>query len=227
MVPANTPLDSFFFVSTFTRASCCTSAPKLESCRSVRVCTVLRPVREFTMRYVRQAAIALTGFLGFSASANATVHIHIDLSTQRMQVSSSSGDYNWPVSTARSGYYTPRGSYAPTSLQRMHYSRKYDMSPMPHSIFFRGGYAIHGSYATGSLGRPASHGCVRLAPGNAARLYSMVQAEGARISISGTPPQTRTMVARAPRRTLEAPMAYAPYYYVPAVPQWQYDPWYR
>jgi L,D-transpeptidase catalytic domain len=71
----------------------------------------------------------------------------------------------------------------------MHYSRKYDMSPMPYSIFFRGGYAIHGSYATGAPGRPASHGCVRLAPGNAAVLYQLVQAEGATISISGSPPR--------------------------------------
>ena len=47
---------------------------------------------------------------------------------------------------------TPRGSYAPTGLQRMHYSKKYHMSPMPYSIFFRGGYAIHGTYATGALG---------------------------------------------------------------------------
>jgi hypothetical protein len=188
------------------------------------------------MRFIRQTVIALMGFFALGATANATVQVHIDLSTQRMQVSSSSGSYNWPVSTARSGYYTPRGSYAPTSLQRMHYSRKYDMSPMPHSIFFRGGYAIHGSYATRSLGRPASHGCVRLAPGNAAKLYSMVQAEGARISISGTPPQGRTMVARAhgvsgpqvaARRLQQNPMAYAPYYYAPTARQWQYDPWYR
>jgi hypothetical protein len=188
------------------------------------------------MRFVRQAVMGLLGFFALGASANATVQIHIDLSSQRMQVNSSSGSYNWPVSTARSGYYTPRGSYAPTSLQRMHYSRKYDMSPMPYSIFFRGGYAIHGSYATRSLGRPASHGCVRLAPGNAARLYSMVQAEGARISISGTPPQGRTMVARAhrasgsdlaARRALQAPMGYDPYYYAPTVRQWQYDSWYR
>jgi hypothetical protein len=74
-------------------------------------------------------------------------------------------------------------------MQRMHYSRKYDMSPMPHSIFFRGGYAIHGSYATGALGRPASHGCIRLAPGNAALLYHLVRAEGASISITGSKPR--------------------------------------
>ncbi|MEA2838672.1 MAG: hypothetical protein QOF41_2 [Methylobacteriaceae bacterium] len=188
------------------------------------------------MRIIRQAGLALVALFALGATAHATVQIHIDLSSQRMQVTSSSGSYNWAVSTARSGYSTPRGSYAPTSLQRMHYSRKYDMSPMPHSIFFRGGYAIHGSYATRSLGRPASHGCVRLAPGNAARLYSMVQAEGARISISGTPPQGRTMVARdhrgsasevAVRRAPQDPMAYAPNYYAPTVPQWQYNPWYR
>jgi lipoprotein-anchoring transpeptidase ErfK/SrfK len=105
-----------------------------------------------------------------------------------MYVQSSSGNFSWPVSTARAGYVTPRGYYSAKSLQRIHYSRKYDMSPMPHSIFFRGGYAIHGSYATGALGRPASHGCIRLAPGNAALLYRLVRAEGASIAITGSPP---------------------------------------
>ncbi len=57
-------------------------------------------------------------------SANATANIHIDLSTQTMRVASDSGDYVWPVSTARAGYYTPRGSYAPTGMQLMHYSRR-------------------------------------------------------------------------------------------------------
>ena len=230
------PLDSFFSVNLYT-------APLLHFSTQAEMFPVQCGLRgllgrfgSFAMRFVRQTVIALVGFFALGATANAAVQIHIDLSTQRMQVSSSSGSYSWPVSTARSGYYTPRGSYAPTSLQRMHYSRKYDMSPMPHSIFFRGGYAIHGSYATRSLGRPASHGCVRLAPGNAAKLYSMVQAEGARISISGTPPQGRTMVARAhrvsgsqvaARRLQQNPMAYDPYYYAPSVRQWQYDPWYR
>ena len=123
-------------------------------------------------------------------AANAATHIHINLSTQTMHVQSSSGSYSWPVSTARAGYSTPRGSFAPTGMQPMHYSRKYHMSPMPHSIFFRGGYAIHGSYATGMLGQPASHGCVRLSPGHAAMLYQMVQNEGGRISITGAPPRS-------------------------------------
>jgi hypothetical protein len=131
--------------------------------------------------------------------AYAAAQIHIDLSTQTMHVESSAGSYSWPVSTARSGYSTPRGSYAPKGLQRMHYSRKYHMSPMPYSIFFRGGYAIHGTYATGALGRPASHGCVRLAPGNAKRLYEIVQSEGGRISITGTPPGATRYAAKSSR----------------------------
>lgn len=126
----------------------------------------------------------------FAAPAMASsVVARIDLSSQRMKVYVDGKQrYSWPVSTARRGYSTPVGTFRPQRLERMWYSRKYDMSPMPHSIFFRGGYAIHGTYATGALGRPASHGCVRLAPGNAAQLFAMVQREGANISITGSAP---------------------------------------
>ncbi len=143
--------------------------------------------------------IAFWAMLALMGQAWATARIHIDLSSQRMYVSSSQGSYTWPVSTARAGYYTPRGSFAPTGMQLMHYSRKYHMSPMPYSIFFRGGYAIHGTYATGALGSPASHGCVRLAPGNAATLYQIVQSEGGSISISGSPPGGKRYASAAKR----------------------------
>jgi hypothetical protein len=139
------------------------------------------------MRLATLFVALFLSFFGSIAGASAAT-VHINLSTQRMHVESSQGSFDWPVSTARSGYHTPRGSFAPTGFQRMHYSRKYHMSPMPYSIFFRGGYAIHGTGATGSLGRPASHGCVRLSPGNARLLYQLVQSEGGRISITGTPP---------------------------------------
>jgi lipoprotein-anchoring transpeptidase ErfK/SrfK len=130
-------------------------------------------------------ALALPLALAAGEPARAAVRVHIDVSTQRMYVTSSSGSYRWPVSTARRGYRTPHGSFSAKSLQRMHYSSKYENAPMPHSIFFSGGYAIHGTYETRALGRPVSHGCVRLSPGHAAALYSMVKREGARISISG------------------------------------------
>jgi lipoprotein-anchoring transpeptidase ErfK/SrfK len=73
---------------------------------------------------------------------------------------------------------TPVGNYKAQRLAVMWYSRKYDMSPMPHSIFFKGGYAIHGTNYVKRLGTPASHGCVRLHPDNAATLFSLVQANG-------------------------------------------------
>ena len=86
--------------------------------------------------------------------------------------------YNWAVSTARRGYRTPTGTFKPTALAVWHRSTIYSGSPMPHSIFFLRGYAIHGSYEVKNLGRPASHGCVRLHPSHAKALFSLVSAYG-------------------------------------------------
>jgi lipoprotein-anchoring transpeptidase ErfK/SrfK len=114
-----------------------------------------------------------------SEEATAALRATIDLSSQRMTVTVDGWHFaSWPVSTGRRGYRTPVGSFRPQVLRRMHYSSKYENSPMPHSIFFRGGYAIHGTGYIKSLGRPASHGCVRLHPRHAATLYRMVQNHG-------------------------------------------------
>jgi lipoprotein-anchoring transpeptidase ErfK/SrfK len=111
--------------------------------------------------------------------ASAAIVARIDNSQQRMRVYVDGGlAYVWPVSTARRGYRTPAGHYRVQRMERMWYSRKYDWSPMPHALFFRGGYAIHGTYSVRQLGRPASHGCVRLAPGNARTLFDMVRSRG-------------------------------------------------
>jgi len=128
--------------------------------------------------------LCLTAFLTTEASASVTVQI--SNSAQRMRVYVDGGlTYAWPVSTARRGYRTPAGSYRVQRMERMWYSRKYHMSPMPYSLFFRGGYAIHGTNSIRQLGRPASHGCVRLHPGNAAALYRLVQSRGgARIVVT-------------------------------------------
>ncbi len=128
-------------------------------------------------------AIAFLGALGAALVlplvAQATVVAKIDLSSQTMQVSIDGvPSYKWRVSTARRGYRTPVGSYRPIRLHRRWYSKKYHNSPMPYSIFFRGGYAIHGTYETRYLGRPVSHGCIRLHPSNAAKLYSLVKSHG-------------------------------------------------
>jgi lipoprotein-anchoring transpeptidase ErfK/SrfK len=114
-----------------------------------------------------------------SAPAEAVVLIRIDNSAQRMRVFVDGMlAHVWPVSTARPGYRTPAGTYRVQRMHRMWYSRKYHMSPMPYSLFFRGGYAIHGTYSIRQLGRPASHGCVRLHPTNARALYGLVLSYG-------------------------------------------------
>jgi len=113
--------------------------------------------------------------------ALASVVARIDLSAQSMSVSVDGRHFaSWPISSGRKGFRTPTGSYRPKVLRRMHYSSKYENSPMPHSVFFHGGYAIHGTQYVRQLGRPASHGCVRLHPRNAAILYSLIRDYGMR-----------------------------------------------
>src|SRR5882724_6075909 len=129
------------------------------------------------MRVVVLAAL----FVAFATvNAAAGIVARVSISTQTMTVMED-GDvlYSWSVSTAGRGYHTPRGSFRPVRMAKMWYSRKYDNAPMPNSIFFSGGYAIHGTNHLKNLGRPASHGCVRLHPVNARILYQLVQEVGA------------------------------------------------
>lgn len=116
----------------------------------------------------------------------------INLTAQRLDVTIGGQHvHSWAISSGREGFPTPRGIYRPQWTARMWHSRKYDMAPMPHSVFFTGGVAVHATSATGLLGRPASHGCVRLAPSHAATFYGLVHKHGlrnVRIEVFGTPP---------------------------------------
>ena len=125
-------------------------------------------------------ALLAAGVLSLSAgAARASVLVSIDKSTQQMSVSVDGVPrYHWAVSTGRAGYGTPSGTYRPQRMERTWFSKEYYNSPMPHSIFFHGGYAIHGSYEIHRLGGPASHGCIRLHPANAATLFAVVKQRG-------------------------------------------------
>jgi lipoprotein-anchoring transpeptidase ErfK/SrfK len=138
------------------------------------------------MRKSITAAIC-TILCGAAASiANAGVVVRVSKATQTMYVYVDGYlEHAWPVSTAKGGYNTPSGVYQPTSLDAYHRSSKYNNAPMPYSIFFHGGYAIHGSYDVGRLGSPASHGCIRLHPQHASELYGLVRySGGAKIIVS-------------------------------------------
>ncbi|MCZ8314124.1 L,D-transpeptidase [Phreatobacter sp.] len=77
------------------------------------------------------------------------------------------------------------------------------------AIFFRGGYAIHGTNMVGRLGQVDSHGCIRLAPGNARTLFEMVarQRGSTRIVIEGASPRQAPPAAVASRATRSAAAA--------------------
>jgi lipoprotein-anchoring transpeptidase ErfK/SrfK len=126
------------------------------------------------------AAMSFAFLLG-ATRAEAGVRVEIDRGSQTMAVIVDGIQrYTWRVSTGRPGYGTPAGVFRPQWMAARWFSRVYYNAPMPHAIFFYGGFAIHGSYEISRLGAPASHGCVRLHPTEAAVLFGLVQSEGMR-----------------------------------------------
>ncbi len=138
------------------------------------------------MRKMLLMAAALLACGATISAADADVVVHVSKSRQTMYVYVDGYlEHEWPVSTARGGYSTPSGTYRPTGFDAYHRSGLYHNAPMPYSIFFHGGYAIHGSYDIHDLGYPASHGCIRLHPDDAAELYDLVRSsDDTRIIVS-------------------------------------------
>jgi L,D-transpeptidase-like protein len=171
------------------------------------------------MRFILKFLLALGVLVAAENQASALVRVDIDLTSQTMHVRSGSGEtYVWAISSGRVGHLTPRGVFRPRALYLMVHSAKYGNAPMPHSIFFYGQFAIHGTNAVGALGRPASHGCIRLSPQHAAMLFAMVRSQGSVIQIGGSTPAS---VARAQlgRDALSA-LAYAPIHRSNTLDEW-------
>jgi hypothetical protein len=172
------------------------------------------------------ASLVVAALMSLLASAaGAHVLVNVDKSSQQMTVSVDGAPrYRFAVSTGRPGLGTPSGTFHPQRMEPTWFSKEYYNSPMPHSIFFHGGFAIHGSYEISQLGGPASHGCIRLHPDNAATLYALVQQQGmaaTTIVVSGELP--------APGRVPAAGGEYQPTYpgtYPPAYGQPSYPPAY-
>ena len=131
--------------------------------------------------------------------------IVIDKPTQEMKVFFDNVErYIWEVSTGLAGYDTPSGTYTARSMNEIWYSKEWDDAPMPHAIFFtRKGHAIHGTNETNKLGRPASHGCVRLAPDNARALFALVKDNGlenTEIVLNGEAPRAKAKLTSSKSR---------------------------
>ena len=152
--------------------------------------------------------------------AGSALLININKAKQKMTVILDGiQKYDWPVSTGRAGYSTPSGTYTATSMDEIWYSKEWDNSPMPHSIFFmKDGHAIHGSYEVKNLGKAVSHGCVRISPENATTLYALVKANGlenTQVVLTGVTPGGEFKTARGragPGWGFFEPSFDAPYY---------------
>lgn len=100
--------------------------------------------------------------------------IQVDLSKQRLIAwEGTTPVYAVTVSTGKSATPTRIGTFA---IQTKYPSVRmagpgYDVSNVPHTMFYQGGYAIHGAYWHNRFGTPVSHGCVNVAPNHAQRLY--------------------------------------------------------
>lgn len=136
---------------------------------------MLAPILAATIFSTTTAPASAEEVFSSSNQANQRIVVRVDVSEQRMTVIQGGQRlYDWDVSTARVGKYTPRGTFQPQFFSPNHRSSKYGGAPMPWSVFYDGDYAIHGTDAISRLGAPASAGCVRLHPDNAKLLYAMI-----------------------------------------------------
>lgn len=156
------------------------------------------------MRRVATAIVVSGALLCPPAAVRADVVVNISKSQQRLAVTIDGAEiYRWPISTGRRAYPTPAGKFRPIRLERDWYSRKYNMTPMPYSIFFYRGYAVHGTLEARKLGRAVSHGCVRLLPSNASILFDLVRERGMRstrvVVLNGALPKSYSPKLPVPR----------------------------
>ncbi|MGH6826685.1 L,D-transpeptidase family protein [Methyloceanibacter sp.] len=140
---------------------------------------------------------------GEAAGDGSQILINIDKSRQEMTVFVDGIEkYTWPVSTGKRGYSTPSGTYTASSMNEIWYSKQWDNAPMPHAVFYmKDGHAIHGTLEERNLGKPASHGCVRISRANATLLYALVKGTGLKntqVVLSGTTPGGEAQVATQP-----------------------------
>jgi hypothetical protein len=94
---------------------------------------------------------------------------------------------SFKVSTGTRNHPTPDINMRPKGPTFVKYtSRKYPegnyngLGNMPYAVFIKDGYALHGTTPGNflHLGRRASHGCIRLHPDNAKKLYELVNFHG-------------------------------------------------
>ena len=130
-------------------------------------------VADMDLSPAEQAELERNALIEMTSTASAPVLINVYIGSQSMDMSvNGTRVLSGPVATARPGYSTPRGCRKPWLLNKTQYSTKYH-APMPNSVFFVGGVALH----TGNV-RVKSHGCVHLNPAASLQVFNTVKKFG-------------------------------------------------
>ena len=116
------------------------------------------------------------------------VRVNVSLKTQSMVVERPDGPpLHFPVSSGRPGHKTVTGTFDMEKDEsgrfrayENYHSHTYNNALMPYAMFFYEGFATHSAINEfDALGRtPRSHGCVRMAPKDAAALFALVKLHG-------------------------------------------------
>jgi lipoprotein-anchoring transpeptidase ErfK/SrfK len=100
--------------------------------------------------------------------------IEVNIATQRLIAwEGSTAVYAVIISSGTDEHPTVPGSFA---IQSKHRSARmqgadYDVPDVPFTMYYYGGYAIHGAYWHHRFGTPVSHGCVNVAVNHAEWLF--------------------------------------------------------
>ena len=127
--------------------------------------------------------VSLLFLLGFMSAAQADVSVVVNRTTQKLTATIDGTIHVWDVSTGKRDKWTPAGIFKVQGMDADHYSSLYNDAPMPHSVFFNGHVAFHGTDDVENLGRRASHGCVRLHRDHAKILFDAIRRNGSRAHI--------------------------------------------
>src|SRR5262249_20221828 len=100
--------------------------------------------------------------------------IAVSINKQQLKVYDANGLFaQAPVSTGMQGHLTPTGVFSVIQKQKFHRSNIYSNAPMPFMQRITwSGVALHAGVLPGY---PASHGCIRMPPSFAVRMYGLTR----------------------------------------------------
>lgn len=85
--------------------------------------------------------------------------------------------------TEKNPYVTPRGifrihtKHVSSTMDSKQPEAEFELRDVPYIQYFKDGYALHAAYWHDQFGLPRSHGCINLAPLDAARLFGFTKPE--------------------------------------------------